>query len=46
MVWRKKIGLIEQNDGPDVFVHHTGINETGFQSLKEGDKVIFGKYLR
>ena len=38
---KKGFGFIEQNDGPDVFVHHTGINETGFKSLKEGDKVTF-----
>ena len=27
--------------GPDVFVHHSGINASGFKSLKEGDKVTF-----
>jgi CspA family cold shock protein len=38
---RKGYGFIEQEDGPDVFVHHTGINAEGFKSLQEGDKVTF-----
>ena len=37
----KGFGFIEQNDGPDVFVHHTGIRATGFKSLTEGDQVSF-----
>ena len=37
----KGYGFIEQEDGPDVFVHHTGINSTGFRSLNEGDRVTF-----
>mgnify|MGYP001549758175 FL=1 len=37
----KGYGFIEQEDGPDVFVHHTGINSQGFRSLNEGDKVTF-----
>ncbi|PIE61814.1 MAG: cold-shock protein [Desulfobacterales bacterium] len=37
----KGFGFIEQEDGQDVFVHHTGINSTGFRSLNEGDKVEF-----
>ncbi|MEJ2430961.1 MAG: cold shock domain-containing protein [Deltaproteobacteria bacterium] len=38
---RKGYGFIEQEEGPDVFVHHSGINATGFKSLNEGDSVYF-----
>ncbi|HCY85673.1 MAG TPA: cold-shock protein, partial [Desulfobacteraceae bacterium] len=27
--------------GKDVFVHHSGINATGFKTLDEGDQVSF-----
>lgn len=38
---KKGYGFIEQEDGPDVFVHHTNIAGTGFKTLNEGDKVTF-----
>ncbi len=38
---RKGFGFIEQEDGQDVFVHHSGINATGYKSLHEGDQVTF-----
>ena len=37
----KGYGFIEQEDGPDVFVHHSGIEGSGFKSLNEGDEVTF-----
>ena len=37
----KGFGFIEQDNGPDIFVHYSGINSDGFKTLSEGDKVTF-----
>ncbi len=37
----KGFGFITQEQGEDVFVHHTAIVADGFRSLTEGDKVSF-----
>lgn len=38
---KKGFGFIEQENGVDVFVHHTAINMDGFRTLAEGDRVTF-----
>ena len=37
----KGFGFISQENGDDVFVHHTAIQGEGFKTLAEGDKVEF-----
>lgn len=37
----KGFGFIEQEGGPDVFVHHTSIQSDGFRTLREGEMVEF-----
>ena len=37
----KGFGFIEQESGPDVFVHFSAIAGDGFKTLSEGQKVEF-----
>jgi CspA family cold shock protein len=37
----KGYGFIEQENGPDLFVHHSAIRGEGFRNLEEGQNVEF-----
>ncbi|GAB5415668.1 MAG: cold-shock protein [Congregibacter sp.] len=37
----KGFGFIEQENGPDVFVHFSAIKGDGFKTLADGQKVEF-----
>lgn len=37
----KGYGFISQEEGPDLFVHYSEIEGSGFRSLNEGDRVEF-----
>lgn len=38
---QKGYGFIQQENGPDVFVHFTAIQGEGFKTLTEGQQVEF-----
>ena len=38
---RRGFGFISQDQGQDVFVHHTCINGNGYKTLQEGEVVNY-----
>ena len=38
---KKGFGFIERDEGGDVFVHFSAIEDTGFRTLQEGQRVSF-----
>jgi CspA family cold shock protein len=38
---RKGFGFIEADEGSDVFVHFSAIQDNGFRTLQEGQRVSF-----
>jgi CspA family cold shock protein len=38
---QKGFGFITTDEGSDVFVHYSGIEDSGFKNLEEGQKVQF-----
>ncbi len=39
---KKGYGFIENEEGGDVFVHHSAIKMSGFKTLAQGERVTFG----
>ena len=37
----KGYGFIEHEDGPDVFVHYSEIQDSGYRTLEDGQNVQF-----
>ena len=37
----KGYGFIEYEEGPDVFVHYSGIQDSGYRTLADGQNVEF-----
>jgi CspA family cold shock protein len=38
---KRGYGFIEQDNGPDIFVHYSSINLSGFKTLEKGERVNF-----
>jgi CspA family cold shock protein len=38
---KKGFGIIEQDNGSDLFVHYASITGEGFKTLSEGQRAIF-----
>ena len=37
----KGYGFVSRDSGDDVFVHHSELQQTGFKTLNEGDRIEF-----
>ncbi|MGM0452750.1 MAG: cold-shock protein [Thermodesulfobacteriota bacterium] len=38
---KKGYGFIKHEEGRDIFVHYSAINQSGFKTLAEGENVTF-----